>query len=220
VSNSGPRVPFLVVLYQQYLDNQDSAGFISKVSQTYSLGTLERLAESPFPLVRRGAVLAIGFLGDYEMNAVMGRALLDEDRTVRLLAENGIRNVWNRAGNEEERQKLAIILRLNAAQHYEEAIRRTTQLLEKAPCFAEVWNQRAIAHFARGEYADSIRDCHEALEINPYHFAAASGMGHCYLRLDNPVSALECFQRALRLNPNLEGIRAQIARLTRLIEGK
>ena len=45
-------------------------------------------------------------------------------------------------------------------------------------------------------------------------------MGRAYLELSNPVSALECFRRALRLNPNLEGVRAQVVRLARLVEGK
>lgn len=220
MSSPSPRLPFLVLLYEQYLNNQDSAGFISKVAQTYTQGTLERLTENPSPQVRRAAVLALGFLGDYEANPVLGRSLLDEDRTVRLLAENGIRNLWPRAAGEGDRQQLAIITRLNAAQHYEEAIERATQLIEKNPALAEAWNQRAVARFARGQYGDAIRDCHEALEINPYQFAAAAGMGHAYLRLNNPVSALEAFRRALRLNPNLEGIRAQIARLTKLIEDK
>ena len=40
------------------------------------------------------------------------------------------------------------------------------------------------------------RDCHEALELNPYHFIAATCMGQAYLELENPVSALESFRRA------------------------
>ena len=68
------------------------------------------------------------------------------------------------------------------------------------------------------QFADAIRDCHEALEINPYHFVAATLMGQAYLELENPVSALECFRRALRLNPDLEGVRAHINRLTRMVE--
>lgn len=218
VSSQSKRPPFLSALYRQYLDNQDSAGFISKVSQCYTAGTLQRLAECPAREVRRAAILAIGFLGDYETNATMGRALHDDDRTVRMLAENGIRNVWARAGSEEERRHLSILLRLNTAQQYEEVVARATELIEKSPWFAEAWNQRAVAHFSRGRYVESIRDCHQTLEINPYHFAAASGMGQAYLHLGNPVSALECFRRALRLNPNLEGVRVQVTRLTRLIE--
>ena len=69
------------------------------------------------------------------------------------------------------------------------------------------------------KFAETIRDCHEALELNPYHFIAATHMGRAYLELGNPVSALECFRRALRLNPDLEGVRLQVVRLARLVEG-
>ncbi len=214
------RLPFLTLLYQQYLANQDSAAFIRKISQTYTQGTLERLACHGSPDVRRSAILALGFLGDYDANHTMGRALVDEDRTVRMLAENGIRNLWNRAGTQEQCQTLAVLIRLNTAQQYRQAAERATRLLEEAPWFAEAWNQRAVARFALGEFEGSIQDCHQALEINPYHFAAASGMGQAYLHLGDHFSALECFRRALRLNPNLEGARAQVARLTKIIEEK
>ena len=212
------RLPFLTLLYQQYLANQDSAAFIRKLSHSYTQGTLERLASHSSPDVRRSAVLALGFLGDYEANHAMGRALVDDDRTVRMLAENGIRNLWNRVGTEEQCQQLAVIIRLNTAQQYRQASERATRLIEEAPWFAEAWNQRAVAHFALGEFEESINDCHQALEINPYHFAAASGMGQAYLHLGDHVAALEGFRRALRLNPNLEGARAQVARLTKIIE--
>lgn len=217
MNDNRPQSPVLAPLYQQYLDNQDSASFISKISRLYTAGTLERLVKHPQPEMRRAAVLALGFLGEYQSNHVMGRALNDEDRTVRLLAENGIRSLWTRAGNDRQRQQLSIIIRLNAAQHFEEAIDRCAELIEDAPWFAEAWKQRAVAHFNLGQFVEAIRDCHQALEINPYHFLAATAMGQAYVQLGNRVSALESFRRALRLNPNLEGVRAQVDHLVRLI---
>jgi tetratricopeptide (TPR) repeat protein len=154
------------------------------------------------------------------VNHCLGCALLDEDRSVRTLAEEAIRAVWRRAGSEEHRRELAIIIGFAEAQQYEEAIHRATELIAKAPWLAEAWNQRSMAHFSLGHFSEAICDCHEALEINPYHFAAAAGMGQAYLRLGNQVSALESFRRALRLNPNLEAVRVHVARLTRLIEDK
>ena len=217
--NTNPtRVPSLLGLYQQYLDQQDSAEFVAQVSKRYTSGTLERLARHPRREVRRAAILALSFLGDYDANHTLGRALLDDDRTVRTMAENGIRTIWSRAGNEAERQELTVIIRLNAAQLHKEAVTRATKLIERAPWFAEAWYQRAVAHFAQGRLVESIRDCHQALEINPYHFVAATSMGQAYLELRNPVSALECFRRALRLNPDLEGVRVQVVRLTRKVE--
>lgn len=220
MSDGNPRQPCLADLYAQYLQTQDSKHFASDVSRRYLQGTLERLAEHEKREVRRAAVLALGFLGDYSCNTTMGRALTDGDRTVRMLADSGIRSVWVRAGGPAEREQLAVVMRLIAAQHYEEAVRRASQLLDEAGWFAEAWNQRAIAQFSLGRYVESIRDCHQALELNAYHFGAASGMGQAYLRLGNQVSALECFRRALRLNPDLEGVRVQAARLARLVEGK
>lgn len=220
MSQRPPQQPYLAELYAQYLEAQESRTFVQKVSACYTAGTLERLASHPVREVRRAAVLALGFVADYSSNAAMGRALVDEDRTVRMLADTGIRSIWIRAGGEAERQTLAMIIRLNTAQHYEQAARHATELVEKVAWYAEAWNQRAIAHFGLGQYAESIRDCHQVLEINPYHFGAASGMGQAYLRLGNHVSALECFRRALRLNPDLEGVRVQVVRLAKLVEGK
>ena len=218
VSSDPTRPPFLLVLYQQYLTHQDSACFVREVSCLYTTGTLQRLARHVCREVRRAAVLSLGFVGDYGANHTLGCALLDDDRTVRTLAENGIRSVWTRAGNEVERKELGVILRLNAARLSQDAVSRATKLIERAPWFAEAWHQRAVGQAALGRLIESIRDCHQTLEINPYHFVAATSMGQAYLQLDNPVSALECFRRALRLNPDLEGVRVQVVRLTRAVE--
>jgi len=43
-------------------------------------------------------------------------------------------------------------------------------------------------------------------------------MGQCYLQLNDRISALECFRRALRLNPNLEGVRAKVVYLQKSLK--
>ena len=214
------RVPLLVSHYEEYLATQDSARYMRNVAGAYTMATLERLAKSSDRVTRRAAVLALGVMGDYEANHILGRALTDPDRGVRSLADTGIRTVWQRAGNVYQRAQLQIIIKLVSAKNYSEAIRRATELIEQAPWFAEVWNQRALAHFANGSFDDSVRDCRQALEINPYHFAAAAGMGQCHLRMNNPLAALECFRRALRLNPSMEAVRAQVVQLQRTLRDR
>jgi len=167
--------------------------------------------------VRRAAVTALGFWGDYEANATLGRALQDEDRTVRMLAEQSIRRVWTRDGSEKERRLLRRHHSPQRGQRFQAAVRRATDLIQRTASFAEAWNQRAIAHFSLMEYDEAIHDCAQALEINPYHFAAAAGNGQAYLERGDRVAALESFRRALRLNPDLEAVRVQVARLVRLI---
>lgn len=212
--------PVLLTIYQQYLEDSDSVDFVRAVSKRYAQGTLERLvldAECP---VRRAAVLALGYLGDYQVNHTVGQAMQDEDRTVRLLAEKACRCVWNRAGDEGQRRELADIVRLNATKQYQEAIQRASTLLADAPWFAEVWYQRGSAWFQRNELKQAIHDWHQALELNPYHFVAAVAMGDACLLLGKRVAALDAFRRALRLNPDLERVKAQVTRLSSQIDDK
>lgn len=220
MSSERHGVPILMLLYERYLSDRDTEALKREVSRYYAPATLERLVHAGDRYRRRAAVLALGLIGDYESNQVMGGALVDKDRGVRALAEEGIRLLWLRAGNQYQRGQLQMIIQMVGDRQYDRAAGRATELIEQAPWFAEVWNQRAIAFYQLKRYTDSIRDCRQALEINPYHFGAASGMGQCYLKLNDRLSALECFRRALRLNPNLEGVRAQVIYLQKSLKDK
>ena len=218
MSENGHQLPLINNLYEQYVIEQDTPLYIRQVTSCYTTATLERLACSADRETRRAAVLTIGLVGDYESNHVLGRALVDKDRGVRALAENSIRTVWRRAGNDLQRKNLQDIADLIEMKRYTEAIDRATELNEQAPWFAEAWNQRAIAYYHVEQFTDAIRDCRQALEINPYHFGAAAGMGQCHLRMKDRVLALECFRRALRLNPSLENVRAQVIYLQKSLK--
>ena len=214
------RTPLLNHFYQQYLMDQDPAALVKKLEAHYLPATLERLSAHGRRSTRRAAVLALGLVGDFRSNDAVGRAMLDQDRGVRTLAENAIRELWCRAGNQAHRRHLSLVIRLNAKHRYDDAIRRATQLIELAPELAEGWNQRAIAYFNLGRFADSIRDCRQVLELNPHHFGAATGMGQCHLQLHDRRAALESFRLALKLNPGLEGVRAHVVYLQRTLKGQ
>jgi tetratricopeptide (TPR) repeat protein len=208
-----------VIYYNRYLSNQDCGLFVKRVSRRYSCATLERLVGVGDYTTRRAAVFALSLLGDYESNPVLGRALVDRDRGVRSIAESGIRELWCRVGGHYERETLCRIVNLNDERQHEDAARLAGELIRTSKFdMAEAWCQRGIAHYHLGQYDAAIRDCNQALEINPYHFTAAAGMGQCYMLQDNPVAALEAFRRALRLNPGLEEVRAQVIRLQRSLK--
>ena len=211
-------LPRLVVFYVKYIDNNDTAAFISNVSRYYTVGTLERLTSSDRIEVRRSAALALGFLGDQESDAAFMRLLRDEDNTVRMIAENGMRSIWARAGSDSNRQMLRVVMRLILAKQYEEAIAKATELIEHAPKFAEAWNQRAIAHFALKQYRYSIEDGIRALKLNRHHFAAAIGVGHAHLFMGHVSHTIEFFQLALDINPNLNCVRENLSRLVQSIQ--
>jgi tetratricopeptide (TPR) repeat protein len=213
------RIPLIDRFYLGFLDNEDSAAFIRNVSQRYLPATLGQLAGYGQRLSRRGAVLALGFLGDYGSNAALGRCLHDSDRVVRVLAENSIREVWCRDGCEQQRQQLAILVRLNDGYQFEESLELASLLIQQAPRFAEAWNQRAIAHYRLGQFESAANDCQQTIELNPFHFGSIVGMAHCYLEMGEGFAALECFRRAVEVNPGLEAVRGQIEFLERALDG-
>jgi len=214
------RTPLLHELYHQYLVDQNSETFCRGVARRYTIGTLERLSGAGDRMARRAAILALGALGDYSSNTAMGRALQDADRGVRILADNAIRQLWCRCGTPSQRKRLDSAVELNGARRFQEAIDATTRLIAEAPSLAEAWNQRALALFNLGRFAESIRDCTQTLEINPYHFGAATGMAQSYMQTNNRAKALESFRRALKLNPSLEGVRAHVLYLQRTLKSQ
>ena len=100
------RLPLLNDFYNQYLIDHDANALGNRVLQKYGIGTLERLASEGKRMTRRAAVLALGLVADYESNAVLGRAMVDEDRGVRTIAENGIRALWCRDGSPKQQRHL------------------------------------------------------------------------------------------------------------------
>lgn len=217
MSDGEIRLPLLDLFYQRYLDDENSARYIRSISRNYTVATLEKLARMGDCLSRRAAVLAIGFLGDFSNNEVMGEALVDCDRAVRLLADHGIRQIWQRQGSGADQQALQQLYRYVGQNRLEDAIEFATDMLEEAPELGEVWNQRAIAFCGMGNYRAAIEDCQETLRRNPFHFPSAMGMGHCCLQVDEAVAALDSFRLALSINPDLEGVRVQISQLERTL---
>ena len=204
----------LCSFYQDYLARQDTSWFVRQVGGLYTQPTLVRLATSSHTDSRRAAVLALTYLGDYGANEVFGRLLHDDDQTVRLLAEIGIKNLWPRDGDDQHRTQLRTIMRLNATGQFQEAIFRTDSLLDEFPEYAEAWNQRGIANFGLKKFEDAIEDAYAALNLNPFHFGAATGMAHAYLQLKDWMTAIDCFELALEINPNLKTHHETIAKIS------
>ena len=80
------------------------------------------------------------------------------------------------------------------------------------------WSQRAASNYRLNRFQEAVQDASQALELNAYQFLAASCLGYCELKLGRKTNALESFKRALQLNPQLEDVRVQIARLRRSLK--
>ncbi len=125
--------------------------------------------------------------------------------------------MWSRSGDEAVDRLLAVGIEQMNARQGDAAVETFSRVIALKPEFAEGWNKRATVYYLMGEYAKSLADCDEVMKRNPYHFGALSGYGMIYLQLDQPATALEYFEHALRVNPNLESTRQTIEILKTLL---
>ena len=166
---------------------------------------------------RRHAAAGLGEVGAIADAPALLRALRDQDEVVRTLAEHSVWQVWSRSGDPEMdalfQQGIEQMSRGKGAG----PSRPSARIIRKKPDFAEGWNKRATVYFLIGEYEKSLNDCDEVMKRNPEHFGVLAGYGQIYLQLDQPERALDYFQRALAVNPNLRQVEIVIEQLERLI---
>jgi tetratricopeptide (TPR) repeat protein len=101
------------------------------------------------------------------------------------------------------------IVAMRSGRHAQ-AERRFSAVIEAQPEYAEAWNKRATARYLRGRYAAAAGDIRRTLALEPRHFGALAGLGLVYMQLERYRAAIESFQRALEINPWLEGTRRNI----------
>ena len=166
---------------------------------------------------RREAAARLGDVGTMDDLPVLVRALRDPDALVRTFAERSMWQVWNRSGDADVDRLFEIGVEQMASRAGEAAVETFTRIIERRPEFAEGWNKRATVYYLMGEYAKSLADCDEVMKRNPYHFGALSGYGMIHTQLGNPERALEYFERALAINPNLEGVREAATTLRAIV---
>jgi tetratricopeptide (TPR) repeat protein len=166
---------------------------------------------------RRDAATALAEAGMMADGPALVAALRDPDARVRALAERALWEIWSRSGNDDVDHLLrAGVVEMQHGQ-LEASIDTFSEVIRRQPDFAEGWNKRATVYYLVGEYRKSAADCDEVLKRNPSHFGALSGYGMIWLRLDEPARALERFEQALAVNPNLESVRETIDALRALL---
>jgi tetratricopeptide (TPR) repeat protein len=159
-------------------------------------------------------------LADMQVMPALVQALRDDDGRVRVMAQNVMWTIWLRSGNDQVDTLMAEGIRLMEAEQYPEAVEVFDQIIAQAPKFAEGYNRRATVYYLMLEFEKSIADIHQTLELNPVHFGALSGMGLCYLGLVEPRQALEWFERAVAVNPNMDTIQSYIQQIREFLRNQ
>lgn len=189
-----------------------------EVQRHYSPRQLERLMASGDVETRRAAAFFIGLVGDARSASVLASGMHDPDPEVCHRAEVASWQVWQRMGSAEDQARLIQIKESFQSQELHDAVSQASLLIQTSPDYAEAWNQRAMTYYELKRYRDAIPDCRRALELNPYHFGAASGLAKCYLKLDELPAALDALQMTAKLHPNMPGLQEQIVVLSSMMK--
>jgi tetratricopeptide (TPR) repeat protein len=168
---------------------------------------LTKLGDRADAVGRRDAVRTLAATGTMDDVPRLAEALRDPDRGVRIGAEAAMWEIWSRSGDPNIDQRLAVGVQQMNEGRWHEAEATFTAIIGRRPDFAEAWNKRATVYYLMGQYQKSLADCDEVIKRNPLHYGALSGYGMIYTQLDRPASALEYYERALAVNPNLDGVR-------------
>lgn len=147
-------------------------------------------------------------------------ALYDPDETVRRAAEQAVWRIWSRSGDAATDREFETGMAQMRDGNLREAAVTFGRVIEMKPEFAEAWNKRATIYFLLGEDDLSLRDCDEVLKRNAQHFGVLAGYGQIHLRKGDLPTALDYFERALAINPNMDGVRDSIEAIGKILAEK
>lgn len=136
------------------------------------------------------------------------------------VTEQGIWRIWMASPDDTVNLLMLRGMEAMSSGDFGTALKVFTEVVEIAPDFAEGWNKRATVLYMIGAYAESIADIGRVLELEPRHFGALSGLGLCNAELQRDEAALDAFERALSVNPHMDGARAHAEMIRRRIEDK
>ena len=96
---------------------------------------------------------------------------------------------------------------------FDSALSAFNMVIERAPAFAEGFNQRATLYFQMGRFPESVADIQRTLALEPRHFGALSGLGQIYEAIGDKQAAVKVLNKALELNPHSRRLKRKISEL-------
>ena len=206
-----------VASVQPVLEAQDPAALLVLLKSRWNRQQILGLLSSDNCDARKVAALALALVGTKCCVNALAAQLSHPDPMVNQMAEHALWSIWFRAGTCEANHELCRGTRALNRQDYQHALEHFSHAIELDPTFAEAYNQRAIVKYLQERYDECFEDCRKTVERMPCHFGAWAGMGHCHAHEGRLSDALECYHKALSINPHLNGIPQVISELQKRI---
>ncbi len=203
-----------------YLEQQDTEGLAKHLSQYWPNEMLKALLSCEHEDAVKATLVCLSLAGTMSENASIAHCLNDDDPNTSALAEHALWSIWFRAGDESGNADIVQAVQLISENKLDQAIACLDRILLRLPNFAEAYNQRAIVYYLKEDYERSCSDCEATLRLNPHHFGAMAGLGHCCASLGDLDRALEAYCNCRGLHPRLEGIRQSIQQIRQNLSKK
>jgi tetratricopeptide (TPR) repeat protein len=188
------------------IESQNSVALLRLLESRWTCTQITRLLNDADRDVRKVAALALALVGGECCVPDIAKQLKNPDPVVNQMAEHALWSIWFRSSTMEANHELCCGSMSMNKKEYEKSVGHFSRALEIDPTFAEAYNQRAIAKYLQERYDESMEDCTRAIQWMPFHFGAWAGMGHCYTHQGRFHEALECYTKALEINPHFGGI--------------
>jgi tetratricopeptide (TPR) repeat protein len=196
------------------IEKRDVHGTVSSIRERWSVAQVAAMLDSPNADARKMSALALSLIGTDHCVEQLARQLHDPDDMVVRMAEHALWAIWLRGGNEEGVAQMARGTRALAEKDVEGAVGFFSAAIAADPHFAEAYNQRAMGLYLLERFEESLADCMAAVRLQPVHFGAWAGAGHCHACLGDLRAAVECYKRAKQVHPQMECLDDLIAELS------
>jgi tetratricopeptide (TPR) repeat protein len=137
-------------------------------------------------------------------------ALRGDDAAAAARAEAALWAMWTRSADPDINTLMRAGISAMEANRLRDATERFSEIIARAPDFAEGWNKRATVRYMAEDFAGAIEDCEATLARNPNHFGALSGQGLCHMARGETREAAALFRRALIVHPHLNAARENL----------
>ncbi len=188
------------------LEARNLEGLLSHLKSNWTTDQIVSLLGGSDRDARKVAALALALVGGKCCIPAVAERLRDPDMLTNQMAEHALWSIWFRCGTPAANSELARGTQCLGDHDFDCAFEHLNRAIAISPCFAEAYNQRAIASYLMEDYERSRRDCQITISLMPCHFGAWAGLGHCHAHLGNLPEAIKCYTKALDINPHLDCI--------------
>ncbi len=157
---------------------------------------------------------------DPKLEELFGRLKTSASYQEATAIEQAIWQIWTVRGVRDVDQAMAYGIAAMNMGALRTSVASFNRVIKLAPDFAEGWNKRATVYYMMGRFEESVSDIQQTLLLEPRHFGALSGMGLIYDNMGRLPAAAKVWERALKIHPQMPGIRERVEEIKREEKGK